>query len=125
MTLAHEFLGISTVFATSVGATCGGIFNFTLGRSWVFGARHGAWWLQALRYAAVSFGCVVLNSIGMALLATRFGAHWYVAQRAGVSVMVSVLWSYPAQRWLVFGGRPDAPSSAELAESAEALDEPR
>jgi putative flippase GtrA len=117
MTLAHELFGLHPVSATVVGASVGGIINFQLGRHWVFGARQGAVFWQALRYAAVSFGCVLLNASGMAALSAWFGSDSYLAQRAVVSLAASVAWSYPAQRWLVFNVRHKLESEPELVET--------
>lgn len=117
MTSSHELFGIDPVLATAVGATCGGVTNFQLGRHWVFGgARDGRVVGQALRYACVSLGCVVLNALGMGLVRIWVGPQSYVLQRVVVSLLVGFLWSYPAQRWLVFTVRPAArASSAEHA----------
>lgn len=102
MTLCHELLGIDPVNATVLGATLGGYVSFELGRTWVFGVRDASVWSQALRYAAVSVGCVILNASGMALLDYWLSSSAYLMQRALVSLAAGVLWSYPAQRWLVF-----------------------
>ncbi len=121
MTLAHELFGLHPVSATVVGATLGAIINFELGRHWVFAARRGPVFWQALRYAAVSLGCVLLNASGMAVLATWFGSESYLVQRAIVSLAASIGWSYPAQRWLVFYVReadePEPEPELELVET--------
>jgi putative flippase GtrA len=117
MTLAHELCGFHPVEATVFGATLGAVVNFQLGRHWVFGARQGTVWRQAMRYAAVSLGCVILNAAGMARLVSWLGASDYLAYRVAVSLAVSVFWSFPAQRWFVFNVKTPAESSdAELLE---------
>jgi putative flippase GtrA len=99
-----------------LGATVGAVVNFQLGRSWVFDARQGALWSQAIRYACVSLGCVVLNAIGMSLLARWMGSVSYVLHRVLVSCAVGVFFSYPAQRWLVFNVQSARPAQAPPAE---------
>jgi putative flippase GtrA len=122
MTLSHELFGIDPVLATVFGATCGGLANFQLGRNWVFGgARDGRVFGQALRYACVSLGCVVLNALGMGLVRLWVGPESYVLQRVVVSLLVGVLWSYPAQRWLVFSVRPSGRGRASSGEHPHAL----
>jgi putative flippase GtrA len=121
MTLSHELFGIDPVLATVFGASCGGLANFQLGRHWVFGgARDGRVFGQALRYACVSLGCVVLNALGMGLVGLWVGPESYVLQRVIISLLVGFLWSYPAQRWLVFAARPTRAraSSPELPHAA-------
>lgn len=113
MTLSHELFGVDPVLATVFGATCGGLANFQLGRHWVFGgARDRRVFGQALRYACVSLGCVVLNALGMGLVGLWVGPESYVLQRVIISLLVGVLWSYPAQRWLVFAARPTTAARA-------------
>jgi len=105
MTLSHELFGVDPVLATVFGASVGGYANFQLGRHWVFGAGEGRMIGQALRYACVSLGCVALNALGMGFLKAWLGPDSYVLQRVFVSLVVGILWSYPAQRWLVFAVR--------------------
>jgi putative flippase GtrA len=106
MIFCVERLGMRPPVATGIGATLGGITNFTLGRTWVFPRHAGRLGGQALRYASVSAGGAALNAFGEHLVNGR--AHvQYVVARAIVSVAVSLLWNYPMQREFVFhaGGR--------------------
>lgn len=106
MIFCVERLGMRPAVATGVGATLGGITNFTLGRTWVFPGNAGRLGGQALRYASVSAGGAALNALGEHLVNGQ--AHvQYVVARAIVSVAVSLLWNYPMQREFVFhaGGR--------------------
>jgi hypothetical protein len=84
------------------------------------GARDGRVFGQAVRYACVSLGCVVLNALGMGLVGVWVGPESYVLQRVIISLLVGFLWSYPAQRWLVFAARPTRAraSSPELPHAA-------
>src|SRR6266487_1398687 len=51
MVLAVEMLHVSPVVGTVLGATCGAVANFSLGRYWTFQATAGDAPGQALRYA--------------------------------------------------------------------------
>jgi CDP-diacylglycerol--glycerol-3-phosphate 3-phosphatidyltransferase len=94
--------------ATLVGALVGASVNFALGRRWAFGAWREGPAPQALRYAVVSLASATLNAVGVHLL--HDGLHvQYVAARAVVAVLVSLLWNYPMQRGFVFR-RARAPS---------------
>jgi putative flippase GtrA len=86
---------------TAIGAACGGVTNFFLGRRWIFqkkdeGAHH-----QAARYALVSATSLILNTLGEHVLAGIEHVQ-YVIARMGVALAVSVLWNYPMQRSFVF-----------------------
>jgi putative flippase GtrA len=98
MILAVERLGVTPPAATALGATLGGVANFLLGRSWIFRAGSGAWSAQAARYALVSGGSAAWNALGVFLLHDVP----YVWARVAVSLAVSVLWNFPAQRRFVF-----------------------
>lgn len=101
MILCKETLGISPVAGTALGATLGGITNFTLGRAWVFPRHSGRFRTQALRYALVSAGGAAWNALGEYLVFER--AHiQYVLARSLVAVVVSLLWNFPMQRGFVF-----------------------
>jgi putative flippase GtrA len=89
------------VAATAVGAASGGIANFVLGRRWIFHARAGGLAPQALRYALVSIGSLVLNSVGVHVAIGPLGLR-YVLARCIVAVLVGVGWNFPLHRYFVF-----------------------
>jgi putative flippase GtrA len=105
-----ELVHGSAVAGTAVGAACGAITNFLLGRRWIFRAEnHGALW-QAVRYALVSSGSLALNSLGQHLLLNVLELHGYVLTRAGVAALVAMTWNFPLHRFFVFrGGRHSDP----------------
>jgi putative flippase GtrA len=98
MILAVERLGVTPPAATALGATAGAVANFLLGRAWIFRAGAGPWATQAARYALVSGGSAGWNALGVLVLHDVP----YVGARAAVSLAVSVLWNFPAQRRFVF-----------------------
>jgi len=109
MTILVQFAHIDPVPATALGAACGALTNFTLGRRWIF--RQGdelphapPWREEALRYAVVSGTSLLLNTAGEFVLVHLLGVM-YVAARAVIAVAVSLLWNYPMQRAFVFGAR--------------------
>ena len=107
MIVLVRFFGFAPATATACGAFVGGVSNFFLGRSWIFkpAAGHEVHaGVQAVRYALVSGGSLVLNATGEHLLATIAGVQ-YVLARLIVSVLVSVAWNFPMQRGFVFGPR--------------------
>jgi putative flippase GtrA len=101
MIALHEGLHLSPVLGTAIGATLGGITNFSLGRTWIFRSQSGKLGSQAVRYALVSGASACWNALGEYLLASLLRVP-YVTARAVVSIMVSLLWNYPMQREFVF-----------------------
>jgi len=93
--------GITPWLATDIGATCGGVTNFFLGRTWIFDARRSNRHRQAFRYALTSGVGMCLNSGGVFLLHDRLRLG-YVLARALVALGVSLAWSFPMQRHFVF-----------------------
>jgi putative flippase GtrA len=105
MILLVEALGLRPDVATAIGATLGGITNFTLGRAWIFRGHSGRLGNQAFRYATVSAAGAALNALGEHLVHDR--AHvQYVVARALVAIGVSLLWNFPMQREFVFQRGP-------------------
>jgi len=104
MVAMHELVRLSPTWSTVVGATCGAIANFILGRHWTFRATHHRARGQAVRYALVSAASLALNALGEHLLAERLHVQ-YVVARLAVAVAVSVLWNFPLQRAFVFAER--------------------
>jgi putative flippase GtrA len=94
-------LTMSPVLGTVVGASCGALSNFYMGRHWIFAASSGDHGGQALRYTLVSAASLGLNALGEWLLAVRLGIP-YVLARAMIAVAVSLLWNYPLHRHFVF-----------------------
>ncbi len=96
-----EVLRLPPAVATAIGATLGGVTNFSLGRAWIFPRHDGRFRTQALRYALVSGLGAAWNALGEHLVADR--AHvQYVLARALVAIAVSFCWSFPMQREFVF-----------------------
>jgi putative flippase GtrA len=101
--------------ATALGALCGSLVAFLLGRRWVFGAHGDAMVGQALRYLVVSALSLGLNVAGEALL-VRAGVH-YVVARVAVALAVGLGWNFPLQRRWVFVAAPSRrATSSPLAE---------
>jgi putative flippase GtrA len=99
-----EVVGLVPAAATAVGAAGGAVANFLLGRHWAYRRPDGGGLLgQALRYVVVSGVGLGLNAGGVYLLAHRVGLQ-YVAARVITAVVVANAWSYPMQRFFVFGG---------------------
>jgi len=104
MIAMHELVGLSPAWSTVVGATCGAISNFMLGRHWTFRATSDHARAQAIRYAVVSASSLGWNALGEHLLAERLHVQ-YVVARLVVALAVSIVWNFPLQRAFVFADR--------------------
>ena len=96
-----EVLSVYYVISVALGALSGAVLNFTLGRHWSFQAKEGGVHQQAFRYFLVSFGSLLLNTGGVALLTETLGIH-YGFSKAIVALIVGILFNYPLQRFYVF-----------------------
>jgi putative flippase GtrA len=109
--LAHG----SPVTAVAVGATCGGVTSFLLGRRWIFRVTDRSAAAQALRYGLLSASSMGLNSLGEYLLLRALGLP-YVLTRLMVAALVGLCWNFPLQRYFVFRrGKPAARPAAAYA----------
>lgn len=101
MILVVELLGLSPLIGTAIGAPCGAVSNFALGRAWVFKGHSGSASSQALRYALVSAASAGWNTLGEHAMHDAAKVE-YVLARGIVAVAVSLLWNFPMQRHFVF-----------------------
>ena len=89
------------VAATALGACCGAVTNFLLGRYWSFEAHKKKARGQAFRYAAVSVTSLVINSTGVYLFTDTLGLKYFYS-KAIVALLVGILFNFPMQRFYVF-----------------------
>jgi putative flippase GtrA len=101
MVVCVQRFGVQPTAATAIGASVGGVTNFLLARAWIFRRHSGHWAGQAVRYALVSGGGALWNTLGEHLMHDIERVQ-YILARALVSVAVSLLWSFPMQRRFVF-----------------------
>ncbi len=98
--LVH-FLGLDVLPATILSTLTGGILNFLMGRTWVFGAEKGAMDGQLVKYILVWSGSFVLNTAGVYILVKGMGVHYLIA-KVCVAVAVGVSYNYFLQKRYVF-----------------------
>jgi putative flippase GtrA len=110
MVLLVELARFQPVGATAVGAFCGAVTNFTLGRVFTYRVTDAPVVGQTLRYALVSGAGLGLNALGEFLFSTVLGLQYLVA-RVITSIVVSTGWNYPMQRFFVFSRRIAPPTA--------------
>ena len=99
--LSVQCLRTDPVVASVIGTLSGGILNFMMGRTWVFGARKQRMDGQMIRYMLVWMGSFVLNTAGVYLL-IRGGGVQYLIAKVSVSVLVGLTYNYLMQKRYVF-----------------------
>jgi putative flippase GtrA len=103
-----EVLGLWYGFGTVLGALFGAATSFWLGRVWSFKATEEQAHKQAVRYALVSAGSLILNFLGVVAL-TELAHFKYWVSKAVVSLLVGTLYNFMLHRFFVFKPvRPDA-----------------
>ncbi len=103
-----EGVGIWYVAATAIGAASGAMTNYIINRHWSFRARAEGMRTQALRYALVSLGSLIINSAGVYMV-TELGGAPYVISKVIVSFLVGLLFNFPLHRRFVFRGTASRP----------------
>jgi putative flippase GtrA len=96
-----EIVGMWYVISNAIGATCGAITNFFLGRNWVFSSTQNKISHQAFRYFLVATGSMVLNTLGVYLL-TEFTALNYIYAKIIVAVLIAFTFNFLLQKYFVF-----------------------
>jgi putative flippase GtrA len=99
--MAVEIFHVDYVRATIIGACCGALTNFILGRNWVFQAQSGKPKSQFLLYLLVWAGSLGLNTLGMYILTDLIGAQ-YIASKLITAILVGVFYNYTFQKRVVF-----------------------
>lgn len=87
--------------ATALGALAGAVTNFSINRYWSFEAAASRWEGQALRYALVSGGSLLLNTAGVFAMTEGLGAP-YLASKVVSALLIGWLFNYPLHRGFVF-----------------------
>lgn len=99
--LFTEVFHLWYVFSTASGALAGAIANFLINRHWTFQAANGHLTRQAKRYALVSGGSLLLNTLGVFGMTETFKIH-YAISVVIVSLLVGFLFNYPLHRHYVY-----------------------
>ena len=96
-----EIIGTWYVVSNAIGATCGAITNFFLGRNWVFNSTRNKISNQAFRYFLVATGSMILNTLGIYLL-TEFTVLNYIYSKIIVAVLIAFTFNFLLQKYFVF-----------------------
>jgi putative flippase GtrA len=93
--------GARVPVAAFVGAAAGALVNFTLNKYVAFRDRSRISARQVARFGLVTVATAILMAGAMQLVAVQLGVPYLLAKLICAAVVFAV-WTYPAQRRLVF-----------------------
>lgn len=110
-----ELVAMAIPVAAFLASGAGATMNFVLNKYLAFRDRSPITLAQCLRFGAVAVATALLMALAMKLVAVELGVP-YVAAKLLCAVTVFLVWTYPAQRRLVFSHvRRDADPASSLA----------
>lgn len=93
--------GARVPVAAFCGATAGAVMNFVINKYFAFRDRSPLSARQIARFAGVAVGTALLMALAMWLVAVQLGVPYLLAKLLCAAAVFAV-WTYPAQRRLVF-----------------------
>jgi putative flippase GtrA len=93
--------GAPVAAAAFCGAAAGAVMNFALNKYIAFRDRSPVTGHQLARFGLVAVSTAALMALAMQLVAVQLGVP-YLAAKLICAAAVFVVWTYPAQRRLVF-----------------------
>jgi putative flippase GtrA len=93
--------GVEIPVAAFCGATAGAVVNFVINKYFAFRDRSPLNAAQIVRFAGVAIGTALLMALAMWLVAVQLGVPYLLAKLLCAAAVFAV-WTYPAQRRLVF-----------------------
>ncbi len=115
LVLLVEAIGLSIPVSAFLASGAGAAMNFVLNKYVAFRDRSPITLHQLARFGAVAVATALLMALAMKLVAVELGVPYVVAKLL-CAVTVFIIWTYPAQRRLVFSRvRSDADPASSLA----------
>jgi putative flippase GtrA len=113
--LLVEVIGLSIPVSAFLASGAGAAMNFVLNKYVAFRDRSRITLQQVARFGAVAVATALLMALAMKLVAVELGVPYVVAKLL-CAVTIFMVWTYPAQRRLVFSRvRSDADPASSLA----------
>lgn len=88
-------------WASGIGAFCGAMVSFFLGRNWTFKRKDGKISGQMIRYGLTALASVALNTKGVIYVTEVFNFAPTVSKII-ISVLVGVLFNFTMHRYFVY-----------------------
>ncbi|MDB4955468.1 MAG: hypothetical protein JWO36_3037 [Myxococcales bacterium] len=99
--------GAPVALAAFFAATVGAVVCFLMNKHIAFHDPRPITWQQLGRFGSVAVATALLMAGAMQLFAVHLGIQ-YVVAKVLCSALIFLVWTYPAQRRLVFRTRPAA-----------------
>jgi len=96
-----EILLIYYVISAAIGAFCGAVISFYIGRNWAFRRKDGKLSSQAIRYFFTSASSLLLNVGGIYLLTDLIGLQ-YIISKIVISAIIGVFFNFFMFRYFVY-----------------------
>lgn len=104
--LLVEVIGLSIPVSAFLASSAGAAMNFVLNKYIAFRDRSPITIRQLARFGAVAVATALLMALAMKLVAVELGVPYIVAKLL-CAVTIFMVWTYPAQRKLVFSAREE------------------
>ncbi len=96
-----DLCAVYYVSASAIGAFCGAVVSFFLGRNWVFRRRDGRLSMQAIKYIMTSATSLMLNTYGIYAL-TEFLHISPLYSKIIISILVGACFNFFMYRYFVY-----------------------
>lgn len=102
-----QFCSVGYIWATLLGAVCGGIFNCVVNYKWTFSGSMRSKRAIAAHYLVVWSGSILLNTLGVSLVApllasSAVGLGSLMSAKVIVSLLVGFFWNFLMQKYWVY-----------------------
>jgi putative flippase GtrA len=114
LVLLVEVVGLAIPVAAFCASAAGAVMNFVLNKYIAFRDRTPITFHQLARFGVVAVATALLMALAMKLVAVELGVP-YVAAKLLCAVTIFMVWTYPAQRRLVFRMRRDPDPASSVA----------
>jgi putative flippase GtrA len=96
-----EVVGLFYTYSIVIGGLVGAVINFTVNRTWTFGATATRKRSQLPRFFLIVAGSIFLKTTGTYCL-TTFGNIDYKISRLCIDLFVAIGFNFPMQKYWVF-----------------------
>ena len=96
-----DLCAVYYVAASAIGACCGAIVSFFLGRNWAFRRKDGRMSMQAVKYVMTSVTSLLLNTYGIYAL-TEFFEISPLYSKIIISILVGAFFNFFMYRYFVY-----------------------
>lgn len=97
----YQFCAVYYVSATTIGAFCGAITAFALGRNWAFLNKKGKISVQFLRFVVINAFSIFGNTTGVFFFKENFDLP-FLTSRIIVAVLIGIFFNFFMNRYFVF-----------------------